>query len=120
MHGALLENASPAGFIGCGPEGLSVGAREFDHRDASSLLSGNVSFVLPDRFRGLRLDRACRVSNKLLLGVVEPAPRCLVNQDAHLSTVEAGIDPVFGFFLPAEIEDSSDRPAIAIDHPSLE
>ena len=44
----------------------------------------------------------------------------LVDQDAHLGAVEAGIDAELGLLVPAQIEDAGDRPAVAVDHAALE
>src|SRR3972149_5984947 len=112
---ALFQNTSPARFIGLCPEGCCVGALEIDHLDARRLLPRDVDFVRLGDLRGLRLDPGRRIGDDFLLRGVEPVPGILVDQDAYLGAVEAGVDAKLRLFVPAEIEDPGDRPAVAVD-----
>src|SRR5215510_12843411 len=116
MLGALPDHPGPARFIGLGAELLAQG----NDLDARRLLLGNIGFVLLADVGGLRLDPGGGGADDLALPLVQPAPGVLVDENADLGAVEPGIDPVLGLFMPAEIEDAGDRPAVAVDHAALE
>src|SRR5262249_58157402 len=50
----------------------------------------------------------------------EPVQGVFLHQDRHFGGIEAGIDAIFRFLVPAEIEDARDRPAVAINDSPLE
>src|SRR5215813_974921 len=108
MLRALADHASPPRFVSLGAKVLA----QRNHLNARRLLLGDVG--------SLRLDPGSGSGDHLLLLIVQLGPGALVDQDADLGTVKSRIDPVFGLFMPAKVEDSGDWPAIAVDHAALQ
>src|SRR5262249_52440068 len=63
--------------------------------------------------------RRCFIDD-LTLRIVELAPACLVHEKGDLGPVEAWVNTILRLFMPAQIEDASSRPAVAIDDATLE
>src|SRR5215813_1400440 len=116
MLRALADHASPPRFVSLGAKVLA----QRNHLNARRLLLGDVGLVLLGNVGSLRLDPGSGSGDHLLLLIVQLGPGALVDQDADLGTVKSRIDPVFGLFMPAKVEDSGDWPAIAVDHAALQ
>src|SRR3984957_12633201 len=119
--GTLTDDAVPPGPVGL--RDISVGHRliELDGLNARCGLTLGFPLVLRREFRdSLGLAALCGFAQHVFLRLAQPIPRALVDEDRHFRGVEAGIDPVLRFLVPAEVEHAGDRPAVAVDDAALE
>src|SRR5215475_5452706 len=111
-RGALPNNAVPAGLIGLCQVRTRRRAFEFDRLDPGGGLTTDLALVLLAKFRNrLAFAALGGLAQNLLLRLIEPVPRILVDEYRYFGGVEAGVDAVFRFLVPTEVEYSADRPA---------
>src|SRR4029078_608625 len=121
VFGALFDDALPAGLVRFRAVGLSIGTVELDGLNAGVGLPLRVLGVLGGEFRPyFCYSEIGRLAQHGFLRVVQFIPRRLVDEDRDLGGVEAGVDAILRFLVPAEIEDARDRPAITVDHATLQ
>src|SRR5262245_28269632 len=104
MLRALPHYAGPPRLVGLGAKILA----QRNDFDARRLLLGDIGLVLLGNIGGLRLDPGGGIGDDLLLPIVQLGPGVLVDEDADLGAVEARIDPIFGLFVPAQVENARD------------
>src|SRR5258708_3611240 len=117
---ARLDRAGPAyllRLLDVGPAGRRI---ECDRLDAGLGLLARLfpvvrlpEFVLSLIGEGLTFQHVARRGGHGL-------PFVQVHYQRNLGVVEPGVDAELGLFLPIEVEDGVDRPAVAVDHPALE
>src|SRR3984957_16053672 len=116
-RGALADYAVPAGLIGLRQIPIRHRAFEFDRLYAGCGLSlGFLLALFGEQRDSFGFAALGRLAQHIFLRIVQPVPRILVDEHRDFGGVESGIDAVFGFLVPSEVEYAGDRPAVAVHH----
>src|SRR5512135_349209 len=117
--GSRLYDAGPAHLIGLVEVLLGRRASEGDRLDARFRLALGLLGVDLLPLDVARLERHALALEEGALRGAKLLPGIEVHRQRDFGIVEAGVHAVLGLFLPAEVEDAVDRPAVAVYHATI-
>src|SRR6185437_7548113 len=120
VFGALFDDALPASLVGLSPVGFGYRAIELDGLNTGIGLPFRIFRILCTKFgRRFRFSALGRLAQHGFLSIGQLVPGGLVHKDRDFDGIESGIDAILRLLMPAEIEDTGDRPAISVDDAAL-